>query len=452
MAPAISSPQEITRDPQSLQSHLSSPLLPVTRHLHCTTFRRNSLAHKRRFRHRQFSDNSTALAVDGGTPLPYSPAVDQQYSSLFPSADTPATTALSDSTLSEPQPQTRDRATGITAALIAVCVLVGLAACAVMGRLAYRKRSSLLRRFRRHRQAEDNLGFVFIEYDNSAWGPPAKHRKDMPSFETGVQSPEGEEAHAELVTPGPLTPSSIQNVHPLTVEVVPVTSRLQTPLPPTWELDAVVVSDGRDPTEDFDSCFRICHSATNSRTEVLNALGLANNVKQRTLTSPQFAAAPASHPSEVDSVVGDTKSIRSDSATCRHSTESSGSEEDNELQSVETHSMNFITVSLGSLADADCVEDKKFPLDIYDLPRVVISSTSSVASEDSSSRPNRASGVSVTTIDLGEFPRPPFIADKLDTTSTSLISEIEGSLGPVISGGLGMAAERGVSSAPQLTV
>ncbi|KAF8472927.1 hypothetical protein DFH94DRAFT_695853 [Russula ochroleuca] len=433
MAPAISSQQEITRDPQSAQSHLSSPLLPVTRHSHCTTFRRNTLAHKRRFRHRQFSDNSTAIpsassAVDGGgtPPLPYSPAVDQ-YSSLFPSADMPTTTTtvVSDSTLSEPalsQSQARNRATGITAALIAVCVLVGLAACAVMGRLAYRRRLSLLRRFRRHRQAEDNLGFVFIEYDNSAWGPPAKHmRKDM-------RSPEGEEQ----------------------VEVLPVTSHLQTPLSRAWELDAIVASDGRDTsnTEDFDPCFRICHSATQSRTEVLNALGLANNVKQRTLTSPQLAAALASHPSEVDGVVGDTESIRSDSATCRHSTESSSSEEDNELQSLETHSMNFITVSLGSLADADCVEDKKFPLDIYDLPRVVISSTSSVASEDSSSRSKRASGVSVTTIDLGEFPRPPFITDKLDSTSTSLISEIEVSLGPVISGSLGMAAERGVSLAP----
>jgi hypothetical protein len=454
MAPVTSSPQEITRDPQSAQSHLSSPLLPVTRHSHCTTFRRNTLAHKRRFRHRQFSDNSTAIAasasavaVDGGTPLPYSPAVDQQYASLFPSADMPATTVVSDSIMSEPQPQARNRATGITAALIAVCVLVGLAACAVMGRLAYRRRLSLLRRFRRHRQAEDNLGFVFIEYDNSAWGPPDKHRKDMPSFEADVRSPEGEEAHAEL-TPGPLTPSSIQNVHPLAVEVVPVTSRLQTPLPPTWELDAVVASDGRDPTEDFDPCFRICHTVTHSRTEVLNALGLTNNVKQRTLTSPQLAAALSSHPSEVDGVVGDTESIRSDSATCRHSAGSTCSEEDNELQSLESHSMNFITVSLGSLADANGVEDKKFPLDIYDLPRVVISSTSSVASEDSSSRSNRASGVSVTTIDLGEFPRPPFIANKLDSTSTSLISEIEGSLGPVISGGFGMAAERGVSSAP----
>jgi hypothetical protein len=342
------------------------------------------------------------------------------------------------------QSQARNRATGITAALIAVCVLVGLAACAVMGRLAYRRRLSLLRRFRRHRQAEDNLGFVFIEYDNSAWGPPAKHmRKDM-------RSPEGEEVHAELATPGPLTPNSIQNVHPLAVEVLPVISHLQTPLSRAWELDVIVASDGRDTsnTEDFDPCFRICHSATQSRTEVLNALGLANNVKQRTLTSPQLAAALASHPSEVDGVVGDTESIRSDSATCRHSTESSSSEEDNELQSLETHSMNFITVSLGSLADADCVEDKKFPLDIYDLPRVVISSTSSVASEDSSSRSKRASGVSVTTIDLGEFPRPPFITDKLDSTSTSLISEIEVSLGPVISGSLGMAAERGVSLAP----
>jgi hypothetical protein len=410
----------------------------------------------------------SASAVDG-TPLPYSPTVDQ-FSSILPSSDTPttaSTTAVSDQTLSEsaiPQPQARNRATGITAALIAVCVLVGLAACAMMGRLAYRRRSSLLGRFRRHRQAEDNLGFVFIEYDNSAWGPPAKNmRKDMPSFETGVQSPEGEVAHMELVA-SPLTPNSIPGVHPLTVEVLPVISRSNTHLSLTKAecgLCRVLVANGRDPsdavpTEDFDPCFKICHSATQSRSEILNALGLAmerdDKVMQSTLASPQLAAAHAPRPGEVDGVVEDTDtspsdSLASDSMACRLSTESSGSEED-------THSMDSkrdITVSLGPWADADGVEDMKLPLDIYDLPRVVISSSSSVASEASSSRPNRASGLSLTTIDLGDFPRPPFIGDKLVSTSTSLISEIEVSLGPVISGGLGMAGRR-VSSAPQLTV
>ena len=464
MAPAISS-QEITRIPrypQSAQLHLSSPL-PVTRHTHCSSIRRISLAHKRRFSYRQFSANSTAIvsasAVDG-TPLPYSPSADQD-SSPFPSADVPATTTIvSDTTLSESglqQSQARNRVTGITAALIAVCVLVGLAACAMMGRLAYQRRSSLLRRFRRHRQAEDNLGFVFIEYDNSAWGPPAKNmRKDMPSFE---RSPEAGEVHAELVSPGALTPNATPNVHPLVIEALPVTSRLLTPPPPTRELDPIIDTDGRDysnaiPAEDFDTCFKISHSAAHSKMEILNALGLAmdsdDNVKQSTLASSQLAAALASHPGEVDGVVEDTESTPSDSLASDLVACSSSSGDDSELQSVDIHSMDFKHDITLPLEDAGCVEDKKSALDAYNLPRVVVSSSSSVASEVSLCS-NRASGVSVTTIDFGDFPRPPFIGDKLTITSTSLISEIEVSLGQVISGGLGMAGRRG-SSASQVTV
>lgn len=447
------------RGPQSAQSFLSSPLLlPVTtKHSHCSTFRRTSLAHKRRFRYRQFADNSTAItstsaAVDG-TPLPYSlTTVDQDSSSPFPSADMPpattSTTVVSDTTLSGPQSQARNRVTGITAALIAVCVLVGLATCTLMGRLAYRRRSSLLGRFRRHRQAEDNLGFVFIEYDNSAWGPPAKQkRKDMPSFE---HSPEGGAVHAELVSPGSLTPNATPNVPPpIVIEVLPVTSRLLTPPPPARELGSITDTGGRGfknaiPADDFDSCFKICGNDTHSRMEILNALGLAmdfdDEVKQRTL---------ASHPSDTDSTPSD--SLASDLVACRLS-ESSDSE-DSELQSVDIHSMDFkrdIAVPFGPLADPDCVEDKKSPLDIYDLPRVVVSSSSSVATEVSLCS-NRASGVSVTTIDFGDFPRPPFIGDKLVSTSTSLISEIEVSLGQVIGGSLGMAGRR-ASSASQVTV
>jgi hypothetical protein len=209
----------------------------------------------------------------------------------------------------------------------------------------------------------------------------------------------------------------------------------------------------------------ICRSATHSKTEILNALGLAmeggDNVinKQCTLASPQLAAALALHPGEVDGILenpGSTPadSLASDSVGCRLSTESSGSEEDNELQSVDTLKRD-ITVSFGPWTDIDCVEDKKLPQDVYDLPRVVISSSSSVASEALSSCSNRASGMSLTTIDLGDFPRPPFIEDKLTTsTSTSLISEIEVSLGPIISRGLGLLglAGRRASSAPQLTV
>lgn len=452
MAPAISS-QEIThipRGPPSAQSILSPPLHPVTRHPHCSSFPRMSLAHNRRFRYRQFSDNSTAVvstsAVDG-TPLPSSPMVDQ-HSALLPSTDMPATTiVVSDSESALPQPHAaRNRVTSITATLIVISVLVGLAACTIMARFAYRRRSSLLRKFRRHRQTEDNLGFVFIEYDNSAWGPPAKYmRKDMPSpsSESGVRSPEGEEVQT---SPGPSTPT----VPPLVVEALPVTSRTQTSLPCNRA------------QSDFNPYSKICRSATHSKAETLNALGLAmggdDNVKQSTLASPQLAAALALQRGEVDTVVENTKftpadSLASDLVECRLSIESSGSEEDNELQRVESLNRD-ITVSLGPWTDIDCIEDKKLPQDVYDLPRVVISSSSSVASEAPSSCSNRASGVSLTTIDLGDFPRPPFIEDKLtSSTSTSLISEIEVSLGPIISRGLGLLglAGRRASSAPQLT-
>jgi len=283
------------------------------------------------------------------------------------------------------------------------------------------------------------LGFVFIEYDNSAWGPPAKYmRKDVPSpSESGLPSPGGEEVHI----PGPSTPA----VSPLAIEALPITSRSQTTLPPN-------MTDCN-----FDPCFKICHRATNSGIEVSNALGLAmeggDDIKQSTLASPRLAAALELHPGDVDGVVENTEftsadSLASDSVGCRLSTESSGSEEANEIK-------RDITVSLGPWTDADCDEDKKLPLDVYDLPRVVISSSSSVASEALSSCSNRASGVSFTTIDIGDFPRPPFIEDKLaSSTSTSLISEIEVSLGPVISRGLGLLglAGRRASSAPQLTV
>ena len=459
MAPVISS-QGITHipsGPRSAQSILSPPLLPVTRYPHCSTFRHISLAHKRRFRYRQFSDNTTAIvsasAVDG-TPLSSSPMVDQ-HSVALSSTEMPATaTAVSDSTLpgsALPQPHAaRNRVTSITAALIVVCVLVGLAACTIMTRFAYRRRSSLFRGFRRHRQAEDNLGFVFIEYDNSAWGSTAKHvRKDMssPSFEPGIRSPGGEEVHTELVIPGPSTPT----VSSLVVEALSVTSRYQPSLPCTRA------------QSDFGPRSNICRSATHSKTEILNALGLAmeggDDVEQSTLASPQLAAAFALHPGEVDGVVQSARftppdSLASDSVGCRLSTESSGSDEDNELQRVESHKHD-ITVSLGPWTDTECVGDRKLPQDVYDLPRVVISSSSSVASEALSSCSNRASGMSLTTIDLGDFPRPPFIEDKLaSSTSTSLISEIEVSLGPIISRGLGLLglAGRRASSAPQLTV
>jgi hypothetical protein len=183
-----------------------------------------------------------------------------------------------------------------------------------------------------------------------------------------------------------------------------------------------------------------------------------DNLELSTLASPQLAAALALRAGAVDDLIEATgftiaDSLSSDMAACGVSTESSGSEEDYELQRVATRSMDFkrgIVVSLQDLPGADCEEDEKPPLDVYNLPRLVISASPSVVSEVLSSRSNRVSGMSEATVDLGEFPRPPYIGDTLADTSTSLISEIEVSLGPVISGGLEMKWRR-ASSAPQLT-
>jgi hypothetical protein len=98
-----------------------------------------------------------------------------------------------------------------------------------------------------------------------------------------------------------------------------------------------------------------------------------DNVKQSTLASPQLAAALSLHPGEVDGVVEDTgftptDSLASDSVGCRLSTESSGSEDDNELQRVEALKHD-ITVSLGPWTDIDCVEDKMLPVWRGDFPQ-----------------------------------------------------------------------------------
>jgi hypothetical protein len=193
-------------------------------------------------------------------------------------------------------------------------------------------------------------------------------------------------------------------------------------------------------------------------------VGSDDSVGLSTLASPQLAAALARRAGEIDGAMEETEftitdSPASDSAACGLSTKSSVSGEDYNFEGVAAYNMDFkrgIVVSLETSPEADCDEDKKFPspLDIYSLPRVVISASSSVASvasEVHSSRSNRASGMSETTIDLGDFPRPPFISDALISTSTSLISEIEISLGPVIGDNLGMIGRR-ACSAPQLTV
>ncbi|KAI0298612.1 hypothetical protein BC826DRAFT_998377 [Russula brevipes] len=404
------------------------------------------------------------------SPLPYTPTVDLRPSVLL-STDTPAMSNLasdparSDSALPQLQ-AARNRATVITAVLITVCVLVGLTACTVIGRLVYRRRLSLLRCFRGRRQAEDKLGFVFIEYDDSTWGIPAKEGevwKEIPLFDTGTGATEGGEVRARVVSSGPLIPrletNRISTVHPRAVEASPGSGRSRPPLP----LGAAESSlcragndtDGRDPSdaglaEATDPCFKICPGVEHG-----NA-GYRIRMVGPTLASPQLAAALALRAGKVDDLIEATgftiaDSLSSDMAACGVSTESS-SEEDYELQRVATRSMDFkrgIVVSLQDLPRANCEEDKKPSLDVYNLPRLVISASPSVVSEVFSSRSNRVSGMSEATVDLGEFPRPPYIGNTLAGTSTSLISEIEVSLGPVISGGLGMKWRR-ASSAPQL--
>ena len=486
MAPAISGLEIrlISSSSQSARSLLSTPL-PAKRHSHHSIFRHISFAHKRRFQHPRYPENSPPIVPADNPPLPYKPTTDLPPS-VFPLADRLATStmasdlALSESALLQLQ-AARNRATATTAALIAVCVVLGLTACTVMGRLAYRGRFSLFRCLRRHRQAEDDLGFVFIQYDDSTWVTPAKEvPKEMPSFETGPRETEGGEGRQRLVPPGPFIPKVEVNpmpiIPPLVVETSPDTSRSRSPPHPQGaesglcgELTATVKADGQDPDEaaltnsgDLDSCSQLRRRTTLEKLKMSNALGLVvecdDNVDFSTLASPQLAAAFARRASEVDDAIGETEftiidSPASDAAACGLSTKSSGSEEDYELHRVETHNVNFkrgVVVSLETSPDVDCDEDKKSPLDLYNLPRVVISASSSVASEVFSSRSNRVSGMSEATIDLGDFPRPPFINDVLTSTTTSLISEIEDSLGSVIGGNLGMTGRR-ASSAPQLT-
>lgn len=364
------------------------------------------------------------------------------------------------------------RSRDTTAALIAVCVVVGLTACTVMARLLYHGRFSLSRCVRRHRRTEDDLGFVFIQYDDSTWGTPAKELpREMPSFEDCTRETEGGSAQAKLVTSGPwMEVNPIPVIRPLVVETV---NWSQSDLHPKTTksgscrvLTPIIKTDGQStsdaiPTEDVAPCSKHLYRSSHEKPEVPNALGLAvgcNDVEYDTLASPQLAAAFARRASKEDDAIEETDftitdSPASNSAACGLSIKSSGSEEDYELQREGIHGVDFkrgIVVSLGTLPDADCDEDKKSPLDLYSLPRVVISASSSVASEVASESLNRASGMSETTIDLGDFPRPPFISDTMTNTSTSLIAEIEVSLGPVIGGSLGMVGRR-ASSAPQLT-
>ena len=502
MAPTNSC-QEIHRDSQSAHFFTSSPAFPLRRQSRqYYSFRRASLAHKRRFRSRQYLGDSTAVAVEptslvSSPPPPYTPTLNLHLSMLSSIEMSASATLAPDSHLSAlPQSEATIRhTTTITAALIAVCVLVGLVACAVIGHLVYKRRFLLTKWSRRSRQAEDDLGFVFVAYDESTWVAPAKDAlRVMPSFETGARESEGGEAHARVVASSPLT----TKVEEDTVPGVPSTS-LEASRDAGHGASSLTLRRERDgsqrelrtivesseqglgdatPTQDFRP-----PTVTHKKTEISNALGLVmrrdDDIELSTLASPELAAVLAlragakpvgvlapptiaeqdiSNTGKADDKIEETESstadsLASDSAACVLSTQSSGSEEDYEFHRVETRSMDFergIVVSLAAYPDINDDEDQKSPLDLYALPRVVISASPSVLSEVISSRSNRASGVSEATIDLGDFPRPPVIGETLDSISTSLISEIEISLGPIIRGSLGMAGRR-ASSAPQLT-
>jgi hypothetical protein len=468
----------ISSSSQSAHSLVSTPL-PVKRHSHHSmSFRHISLAHKRRFRHRRYPENSSpVLTTSEVTNPPLLSKATTDLPSMFLSTERLATSTMasgpthSESALLQLQ-AARNRATTTTAALIAVCVVVGLTACTVMVRLVYHGRFSLSRCLRRHRRTEDDLGFVFIQYDDSTWGTPAKELpREMPSFENGTRETGGGLAQAKLVTSGPwMEVNPIPVIRPLVVETI---NHSQSALHPKKtksglcrELTPIIKTDGQCTsdaisTEDVDSCSKHLYRSSHEKQEVPNALGLAIECNGKSeydmLASPQLAAAFARRASEDDDTIEETEftitdSPASNSAACGLSMKSSGSEEDYELQTEGIHSVDFkrgIVVSLGTLPNADCDEDKKTPLDLYSLPRVVISASSSVASEVASESPNRASGMSEMTVDLGDFPRPPFISDTVTSTSTSFIAEIEVSLGPVIGGSLGMAGRR-ASSAPQL--
>jgi hypothetical protein len=315
---------------------------------------------------------------------------------------------------------------GTAIALIVVCILVGLALCAVIGRFAYRKRLPLLRWPWRTRREEDNLGFVFVEYEDSTWGTPAQGAwKEMPTFEAGSREREGGEAHARVLAPALTVPKAeeVQAV-PSIPQPDPETrpgnnSRGLTLAPPT-RLNTIVKTNEWDLDD------------TPSPTSVIgNTLGLAlgNKLDLGTLTSSELAAVLALHvaagtldvlarpgmrehrspdASEVEETDGSlADSLSSGLMACISSSteESSGSEDDYELHRVETRSMDFnrgIIVSLGATTDTDGEGDEK------QLPRVVISGSSS-EEVFSSQHSNRVSGISEGTIDLGDFPRPPVI-------------------------------------------
>jgi hypothetical protein len=426
------------------------PQFRITRPLHRYSFRRVSLAHQRRFRSRQHPASpvvlTSASAVNGPPPL-YTPTIDLHPSIITPTGIPATSTATAD--LRRPvQPIPRHHLSATAIALIVVCVLVGLALCTVIGYFVHRKRIPLLQwpwRTRTRRE-EESLGFVFVEYDDSTWGTPAKGAwREMPAFEAGSREREGGEVHARVLTSSPLAPK-VEEVHPVPSSSQPDPEapndddfREITFTPPTqtgsspWTELKTAKSNGRGlddtahPTGDINP-----HNATSisalCKSVIGHTLGLAlgDKLELSTLASSQVAAVLALHAGaealdvlalpgmreqrpvdaseeETEGSIADSLSSGLVACTSTSTEESSGSEDDYEVHRVETRSMDFkrgIIVSLAATTDTDGEGDEK------PLPRVVISGSSS---ELFSPRSHRVSGLSEGTIDLGDFPRPPVI-------------------------------------------
>ncbi|KAH9002094.1 hypothetical protein EDB86DRAFT_2827529 [Lactarius hatsudake] len=418
MAPTNSC-QEVhhTLGGSSFAHPIPSPPFRTTRPLHRYSFRRVSFAHQRRFRSRQNSPLVvTSASAVNGPPPPYTPTID-----LHPSIIPPTATSTTAADLHQPaSPQTqisRHPMSATAIALIVVCTLVGLVLCIVIGRFAYRKRLPSLRWPWRTRREEDSLGFVFVEYDDSTWGTPAKGTwREIPAFEAGPQEREGGEAHARTLASSPLAPKA--EAHP--VPSVPQPDPEAPPENKTNErdLDSAPQTGGIGPhiATKFGVPFNLV---------IGNTLGLAmgDGLGLGVLASSELAAVLALHAGTetLDGLAGpgmrehgppdasgaeetEVSSLSSGLVTCVSSSteENSGSEDDYELHRVETRSMDFkrgIIVSLGAITDTDGEGDEK------PLPRVVISGSSSEMLPSS----NRVSGMSEGTIDLGDFPRPPVI-------------------------------------------
>ncbi|KAH9047871.1 hypothetical protein EDB84DRAFT_1434601 [Lactarius hengduanensis] len=399
---------------------IPSPPFRTTRPLHRYSFRRVSFAHQRRFRSRQNTGSPlvvTSASAVNGPPPPYTPTID-----LHPSIIPPTATSTTAADLHQPaSPQTqisRHPMSATAIALIVVCTLVGLVLCIVIGRFAYRKRLPSLRWPWRTRREEDSLGFVFVEYDDSTWGTPAKGTwREIPAFEAGPQEREGGEAHARTLASSPLAPKA--EAHP-----VPSIPQPDPEGPPENKTNERDLDDSAPQTGDTSP-----HIATKFGAPfnlvIGNTLGLAmgDGLGLGMLASSELAAVLALHagtetldglarpgmrehgpPDASGAEETEVSSLSSGLVTCVSSSteENSGSEDDYELHRVETRSMDFkrgIIVSLGAITDTDGEGDEK------PLPRVVISGSSLEMFPSS----NRVSGMSEGTIDLGDFPRPPVI-------------------------------------------